>query len=70
VAGERIQIWQYESVDPEGDVTSLNYFAEMAQSLKVNDRIEIIEMAADRAVAVRRYAVIVRINGQARRRNK
>ena len=62
VAGERIQTWQYESIDPQADVISLNYFEEMRNSLKVNDRIEVIEMNADRSVAVRRYAVTVRVN--------
>ncbi|MDR2677678.1 MAG: hypothetical protein LBB26_03925 [Puniceicoccales bacterium] len=65
VAGERIQNWQYESIDPQAEVTSLNYFADMAQSLKVNDRIVVIEMTSDRKVAVRRYALTVRVNEQA-----
>jgi hypothetical protein len=62
VAGERVQTWQYESVDGESVVTGLNYFADVAKSLKVNDRILIIEMDAQRQNSLRRYAVTVRVN--------
>jgi hypothetical protein len=70
VAGERIQNWQYESIDPQAEVTSANYFADMEKSLKVNDHIVVIEMTPDRKVAVRRYALTVRINEQAEGTNE
>jgi hypothetical protein len=61
-AGERIQTWQYETVDPLADLLAGNYFAEMHNSLKVNDLIWVIQMSPDRGTAQTRYNLTVRVN--------
>jgi hypothetical protein len=62
VAGERIQTWQYESTDPLEELTSANYFAEVRNSLKVNDLIWVVQMDPARKIAQLRYALTVRVN--------
>ncbi|MDR2030197.1 MAG: hypothetical protein LBP65_01885 [Puniceicoccales bacterium] len=62
VSGERIQTWQYESTDPISDLTAANYFAEMRNSLKVNDLIWVVQMDAARRVAQSRTQLTVRVN--------
>jgi hypothetical protein len=61
-AGERIQTWKYETVDPEAEVTANGYFAPVHESLYVNDLIQIIQMDENREVAILSYAVRIRIN--------
>jgi hypothetical protein len=61
-AGERIQTWQYETVDPVEDLTAGGYFAPVRQSIKVNDRIWVIQMDPTRTVAQSRYDLTVRVN--------
>ncbi|MDR3117593.1 MAG: hypothetical protein LBT98_03415 [Puniceicoccales bacterium] len=62
VAGERIQTWQYESTDPLAELVGANYFAEMHNSLKVNDLIHVIQMDATRQVAQWRHDLTVRVS--------
>jgi hypothetical protein len=69
VSGERIEAWQYESIDPQSAVISANYFAEIRQPLKVNDAVKVIEMDPARTVAQRRYDLTVRVNGGKNRTN-
>ena len=60
-AGERIQTWQYETVDQLADLLAGNYFAEVANSLHVNDLIWVIQMSADRKTAQSRTQLTVRV---------
>jgi hypothetical protein len=61
-AGERIQTWQYETVDPMEDLIAGNYFAEIANSLHVNDLIWVIQMSPDGKTAQSRYQLTVRVD--------
>jgi hypothetical protein len=64
-SGERIQTWQYESVDPLSKLTEANYFAPVRQSLKVNDLIWVVSMDLTRTVAQGRSNLTVRVNEEA-----
>jgi hypothetical protein len=63
-AGERIQTWQYESVDPLSDLTGGGYFDPVRQSVKVNDSIWVVSMDPTRTVAQSRSNLTVRVNGE------
>jgi hypothetical protein len=69
-SGERIQTWQYESVDPLSDLTAGGYFDPVRQSLQVNDSIWVVSMDPTRTVAQSRSNLTVRVNGEANGTNQ
>jgi hypothetical protein len=60
-AGERIQTWQYETIDPPEELCKGDYFREVANNLHTNDYIWVIQMSPDWKVAKNRYAMTVRV---------